>query len=98
MPCCKLCGFKRINMSLLYKDPKYVIISVEVITKEDEVEFIFLADCGKHGTHEIIDGYKLTPERLMAILQDRSDYSEDELQHYLQHVYTDPRQWSGINC
>ena len=66
-------------MSLLYKEKKDVIISVEVIRKEDIVEFIFLADCGENGTHEIIDGYKLTPKRLMAILQDRKDYSEDEL-------------------
>ena len=39
----------------------------------------FWADCGKFGTDEMLDGYVLTPERLLQILQDRDDYTDDEL-------------------
>ena len=45
----------------------------------DKVEFEFEADCGKFGTTENLDRYFLTPKRLLQILQDRDDYSEDEL-------------------
>lgn len=65
----------------LYKDPKDVVVSVEIFRKDkDIVEFMFIADCGKHGTHEIIDGYKLEPKRLLEILQDRNDYTDKELE------------------
>ena len=64
-------------MSLLYKDKTKV--SVEIKQIEGRVELNFSSDCGKFGTDEMLDGYKLTPERLLQILQDRNDYTEDEL-------------------
>ena len=45
----------------------------------DKIEFEFDADCGKFGTIQNLDRYFLTPKRLLQILQDRDDYSEDEL-------------------
>jgi hypothetical protein len=66
-------------MSLLYKDKKDV--EYKVIIKEigGKVELEFEADCGKFGTTENLDRYFLTPERLLQILQDRDDYTDDEL-------------------
>lgn len=66
-------------MSLLYK-PKEAQTTTCVLKQEDgKIILDFYSDCGKFGTDEMIDGYKLTPERLLHILQDRDDYSEDEL-------------------
>ena len=65
--------------SLLYKNPEDVITSVDIKQENGLVIFDFSADCGKHGTDEAIDGYKLTPERLLKILQDRDDYTDEEL-------------------
>lgn len=67
-------------MSLLYKDKKDQKISVEFKSFIDgTIEVIFTSDCGKHGTDELIDSYKLTTERLLSILQERTDYTEEEL-------------------
>ena len=68
-------------MSLLYKDPKDVITSIKILKRDDSdpIELTFYADCGKFGTDEILDIYTLTPERLLQILQDRDDYTDDEL-------------------
>lgn len=66
-------------MSLLYKDKKDVEYKVNIKYVGDKVELEFEADCGKFGTYENLDRYFLTPERLLQILQDRDDYSEDEL-------------------
>jgi hypothetical protein len=66
-------------MSLLYKPKEEQTISVDVKTFPDgKIELLFHSDCGKFGTDEILDGYKLTAERLLNILQERDDYSEDE--------------------
>lgn len=66
-------------MSLLYKNVKDVKTICE-ITNEGGVMIIeFSADCGKFGADEILDVYKLTPERLLQILQDRDDYTDFEL-------------------
>lgn len=66
-------------MSLLYKDEKDVTYKVSIKEIGDKIEFEFDADCGKFGTTETLDRYFLTPKRLLQILQDRDDYSEDEL-------------------
>lgn len=65
-------------MSLLYKDVKDVTYNVSIKEIGDKIEFEFEADCGKFGTAENLDRYFLTPKRLLQILQDRDDYSEDE--------------------
>lgn len=67
-------------MSPLYKNKDEQKISVEFNwIDEDMVELLFTSDCGKHGTDELLDSYKLTAERLLSILQERTDYTEEEL-------------------
>ena len=68
-------------MSLLYKEQSDIIYEAEIATREstEEIKIVFSSDCGKFGTDEILDGYKLTPKRLLQILQDRDDYTEEEL-------------------
>ena len=66
-------------MSLLYKDPKDVKTTCEIKQEDGKIVIDFWADCGKFGTDEMLDGYVLTSERLLQILQDRGDYTDDEL-------------------
>ena len=66
-------------MSLLYKDPKEVKTTFEIKQEDGKIVIDFWADFGKFGTDEMLDGYVLTPERLLQILQDRDDYTDDEL-------------------
>lgn len=67
--------------SLLYKDPDKVTISVNIERKGNKIELLFSSDCGKHGTDELLDGYSLTPARLLEILQhDCFTYTEEELE------------------
>lgn len=67
-------------MSLLYKKEKEQIYKVEIKQKtiKDDVKLLFWSDCGKFGTDEILDGYKLTPKRLLQILQEREDIKDAE--------------------
>ena len=57
-------------MSLLYKDPKEVKTTCEIKQEDGKIVIDFWADCGKFGTDEMLDGYILTAERLMQILQE----------------------------
>ena len=69
-------------MSLLYKkeEDQTLMISIRILGNPTKyVDITFSQDAGKYGTIEIIDAYKLTPKRLLDILQDREDYTEDEL-------------------
>jgi hypothetical protein len=66
-------------MSLLYKDPKDVTLKVEIVHLNGKIVIDFYSDCGKHGMYEMLQGYVLTPERLMQILHEREDYTDDEL-------------------
>jgi len=66
-------------MSLLYKDKSEQTVSVEFEYVEDgKITLEFSADCGKFGTDEMLDGYILTPERLLQILQERVDITDEE--------------------
>ena len=65
-------------MSLLYKDSKDVTIEVCIALIEGKIVLDFSSDCGKFGTDEMLDGYTLTPERLLEILQDREDITDEE--------------------
>lgn len=57
-------------MSLLYKDQKDFIYSVDVKTFPDgKVKIQFSCDGGKHGTDELLDEYELTVKELLSILQ-----------------------------
>ena len=67
-------------MSLLYKPKDLQTLKVCIEKQKDgRVKIDFEKDCGKHGTDEMIDGYILTPERLLQILQDRNDFTDAEL-------------------
>ena len=65
-------------MSLLYKDRKDVITSVDIKRVDGKVVLDFSADCGKFGTDEMLDGYTLTPERLLEILQSSEIITDEE--------------------
>jgi len=65
-------------MSLLYKDSKDVTIEVCIALIEGKIVLDFSSDCGKFGTDEMLDGYTLTPERLLEILQEREDITDEE--------------------
>jgi hypothetical protein len=66
-------------MSLLYKDPKDVKTTCEIMQEDGKIVIGFWADCGKFCTDEMFDGYVLTPERLLQILQDRDDYTDERM-------------------
>jgi hypothetical protein len=55
-------------MSLLYKDPKDLITTVDIRQENGEVVFDFFSDCGKHHTDEHIDEFRITPEMLLTLL------------------------------
>ena len=66
-------------MSLLYKDPKDVTLKVDITFIDDKINIYFHSDCGKFGTEEALQDYTLTPKRLMQILHEREDYTDEEL-------------------
>lgn len=66
-------------MSLLYKPKEEQTVSVEIEQRKDRIYIEFYSDCGKFGTDEMLQGYALTPQRLMQILSDREDITDDEL-------------------
>ena len=64
----------------LYKAKAQQTIDLEIKFNWDKtISLNFSSDCGKFGTDEMLDCYKLTAERLLDILQDREDYTEEEL-------------------
>ena len=67
-------------MSLLYKDKKDITTFVEFKegTKENNVSINFYNDGGKFGTIESLDSFDLTPDRLLQILQERKDLTDEE--------------------
>jgi hypothetical protein len=69
-------------MSLLYKDQKDIIYSVDVKTFPDgKVKLHFSCDGGKHGTDETVDEYELTVLELLKILQANSEAEQAEHEH-----------------
>jgi len=64
---------------MIYKDILDQDVTVEIDKIDGVLEIDFYSDCGKFGTDEIIDGYKLTPKRLLEILQEHEEYLEIEL-------------------
>lgn len=70
---------KRKHKSLLYKIPGEQILTVIIKDNDDTIDFDFFSDCGKFGTEEALAGFKLTSARLLEILSDRDDYSDEEL-------------------
>tara|TARA_R110000803_G_C11790441_1_gene297956 strand:- start:47 stop:247 length:201 start_codon:yes stop_codon:yes gene_type:complete len=66
-------------MSLLYKPKKEQTVSVNIVQGKDKISIEFSSDCGKFGTDEMLAGWILTPERLLQILDERGDITDDEL-------------------
>lgn len=66
-------------MSLLYKPKEEQTTSVEIEQKEGKIILDFYSDCGKFGTDEALAGFKLTAERLLQILSEREDITDEEL-------------------
>jgi hypothetical protein len=68
-------------MSLLYKAKEDQTVEVEIVVQKDKTIVLdFYSDCGKFGTYEALNGYILSAERLLQILQDeRNEYSENEI-------------------
>lgn len=66
-------------MSLLYKPKEEQITEVEISRVDGKINLLFSSDCGKFGMSEPLDEYTLTPDKLLEILQDRDDYSEEEI-------------------
>ena len=65
-------------MSLLYKPKEEQTTSVEIEQKEGKIILDFYSDCGKFGTEEALAGFKLTAERLLQILSEREDITDEE--------------------
>jgi hypothetical protein len=66
-------------MSLLYKDQKDITVDLSINTSKGKIVLDFYSDCGKFGTDEMLAGYSLTYERLLEILGDREDLTDDEV-------------------
>ena len=65
-------------MSLLYNSNPTIKLIVTRINGKIQLEFE--SNIGKHNLDEPIDFYNLTPERLIDILQERDDYTDQELE------------------
>lgn len=67
-------------MSLLYKPENQQITTFEVKTFSNDTIIVihFYKDCGKFGTDEAISGYIFTAERLLQILKERQDITDEE--------------------
>ena len=66
-------------MSSLYKKREDIITSVEIRhISGGKVVLDFSADCGKFGTEEMLDGYTLTADRLLMILQHSEIITDEE--------------------
>jgi hypothetical protein len=66
-------------MSLLYKPKEEQTIELELEVLDDKsVVLDFYSDLGKFGMYEALAGFKLTPTRLLQILQEREDITDEE--------------------
>lgn len=67
-------------MSLLYKPKEEQTVTFEVKTFSNDTLIVidFYSDCGKHGTEESLAGYTFSAKRLLEILQDREDITDEE--------------------
>ena len=65
-------------MGLLYKNREEIKTFVKFTQKDDKICMEFTCDGGKFGTEELLAIYKLSAVRLLEILSERNDYSEEE--------------------
>jgi hypothetical protein len=68
-------------MSLLYKPIEEQTTTFEVKTFSNDTIIVidFYRDCGKFGMEEALAGFTLTADRLLQILQEREDITDNEL-------------------
>jgi hypothetical protein len=66
-------------MSFLYKPIEEQKLSCEIKKINGKIEICFYSDCGKFGCNEMLQGYILSPERLMQILSEREDVTDEDL-------------------
>ena len=67
-------------MGLLYKPKEEQTLTCDIERdKQGKIIIDFSSDCGKFGTDEMLCGWVLTPARLMQILSEREDITDDEL-------------------
>lgn len=66
---------------MLYKDEKDLIYEADIKHRKntDDIEIVFYSDCGKFGAEEMLAAFKLTPKRLLSVLNDRQDLTDDEI-------------------
>lgn len=62
----------------LYKPKEEQTTSVVIKQKDGKIILDFYSDCGKFGMEEPLAGFKLTAERLLQILSDREDITDEE--------------------
>ena len=68
-----------VHEGLLYKNREDITTSVEIRhISGGKVVLDFSADCGKFGTEEMLDGYTLTAERLLMVLQHSDIITNEE--------------------
>ena len=69
-------------MSLLYKPKEEQTVTFEVKTFSNDTIVVidFYSDCGKFGTEEALAGYTLTAKRLLEILSEREDITDEEME------------------
>lgn len=67
-------------MSLLYKPYEEQTTTMEVKTFSNDTLIVidFYRDCGKFGTEEPLAGFCITADRLLQILQEREDITDEE--------------------
>jgi len=66
-------------MSLLYKPKEDQTIELEFTELDNKrIALDFYSDCGKFGTEEALAGFILTPARLLQILSEREDITDEE--------------------
>jgi hypothetical protein len=67
-------------MSLLYKPKEEQTTTFEVKTFRNDtiIHIDFYSDCGKFGIEESLAGFILTADRLLQILREREDITDEE--------------------
>lgn len=66
----------------MYKpiEEQTVTFEIKAFSNDTLVVIDFYCDCGKFGTEEGLASFTLTADRLLQILQERDDITDEELQ------------------
>ena len=68
-------------MSILYlpKEQQTTTMYVKLSPEHKVLVIEFYSNCGKFGMEEILAGYTFTADRLLKILNEREDITDEEL-------------------